>query len=271
MNLLLSWRAGERGFLEALVKALGYSSEQPSSEAEGKVEQKTKTFKAISLVFLHCVTPPPPPPPVTGSHLPHWHWRQSSGCWGQCRAHPQMLSEHSCQGSPGPGAQALRAEHDVGWVAQDWGLVRAARRLSIHASFVAQMAKVCLWDRVHPWVGRIPWKWNNHPVFLPGGFHRQRSLAGQVCVVAELDMTEQLTVSLFSILNIVVLSCSSINLSGSFNTLYSAPHGHPHSINYSIHQESCFSSFPGHSVMVESGHPVCSWSQTSQHLHALCE
>ena len=32
----------------------------------------------------------------------------------------------------------------------------------------------------HPWVGKIPWrrKWQPIPVFLPGEFHGQRSLAG---------------------------------------------------------------------------------------------
>ena len=31
-----------------------------------------------------------------------------------------------------------------------------------------------------PWVGKMPWsrKWQPSPVFLPGKFHRQRSLAG---------------------------------------------------------------------------------------------
>ena len=31
-----------------------------------------------------------------------------------------------------------------------------------------------------PWVGKVPWrrKWQPTPVFLPGKFHRQRSLAG---------------------------------------------------------------------------------------------
>ena len=34
--------------------------------------------------------------------------------------------------------------------------------------------------RFDPWVGRIPWrrKWQPTPVFLPGKFHGQRSLAG---------------------------------------------------------------------------------------------
>ena len=31
-----------------------------------------------------------------------------------------------------------------------------------------------------PWVGKIPWrrKWKPTPVFLPGKFHRQRTLVG---------------------------------------------------------------------------------------------
>ena len=33
---------------------------------------------------------------------------------------------------------------------------------------------------VNPWVGKIPWRraWQPTPVFLPGEFHRQRSLVG---------------------------------------------------------------------------------------------
>jgi len=32
----------------------------------------------------------------------------------------------------------------------------------------------------HPWIGKIPWmrKWQPTPIFLPGEFHEQRSLAG---------------------------------------------------------------------------------------------
>ena len=34
--------------------------------------------------------------------------------------------------------------------------------------------------KLDPWVGKIPWrrKWQPTPVFLPGGSHGQRSLAG---------------------------------------------------------------------------------------------
>ena len=50
-----------------------------------------------------------------------------------------------------------------------------------------------------PWVRKIPWRraWQPTPVFLPGESHGQRSLAGTVHRVAELDMTEQLTLLLF--------------------------------------------------------------------------
>ena len=44
---------------------------------------------------------------------------------------------------------------------------------------------VCPWRRCkrfgfHPWVGKIPWRriWQPSPVFLPGEFHRWRSLMG---------------------------------------------------------------------------------------------
>ena len=32
----------------------------------------------------------------------------------------------------------------------------------------------------NPWVGKIPWRreWLPTPIFLPGGFHGQRSLVG---------------------------------------------------------------------------------------------
>ena len=51
------------------------------------------------------------------------------------------------------------------------------------------------------WVRKIPWRreWLATPVFLPGEFHRQRSLAGySPRGYKEPNMTEQLTLSLFS-------------------------------------------------------------------------
>ena len=47
----------------------------------------------------------------------------------------------------------------------------------------------------NPWVRKIPWRreWQPTPVFLPGEFHRQRSLAGYSSWGRkELDTTEQL-------------------------------------------------------------------------------
>ena len=55
--------------------------------------------------------------------------------------------------------------------------------------------------RFDPWVGKILWrrKWQPAPVFLPGKFHRQRSLAGyRPWGHKELDITEHS--SLFQII-----------------------------------------------------------------------
>ena len=53
----------------------------------------------------------------------------------------------------------------------------------------AYNARICLWcrkPRFDSWVWKIPWrrKWQPTPVFLPGKFHGQRSLAGHVHGVA---------------------------------------------------------------------------------------
>ena len=50
--------------------------------------------------------------------------------------------------------------------------------------------------RFSPWVGKIPWRraWQLTLVFLPGEFHRQRSLVGySPWGCKELDMTDKLT------------------------------------------------------------------------------
>ena len=55
-------------------------------------------------------------------------------------------------------------------------------------------------NQFDPWFGKIPWRreWQPTPVFLPGEFHGQRSLAGYIqWGPKELDTTEQLTLSLF--------------------------------------------------------------------------
>ena len=56
----------------------------------------------------------------------------------------------------------------------------------MEASQVTQQQKIhlqCRNHRIHgfdPWVRKIPWRraWQPTPVFLPGEFHGQRSLAG---------------------------------------------------------------------------------------------
>ena len=58
----------------------------------------------------------------------------------------------------------------------------------------------CRRPEFDPWVGKIPWRkaWQPTPVFLPGEFHRQRSLVGySPCGCKESDVTEQLTLPHF--------------------------------------------------------------------------
>ena len=55
----------------------------------------------------------------------------------------------------------------------------------------------------NPWVRKIPWsrKWQPSPVFLPGKFQKQRSLAGySPWGCKELDMTEWLRTHIYNIL-----------------------------------------------------------------------
>ena len=61
------------------------------------------------------------------------------------------------------------------------------------ASLVAQMVKNLPAMQFNLWAGKIPWrrKWQPTPVFLPGEYHEQRSLAGfSPWGCKELDTTE---------------------------------------------------------------------------------
>ena len=66
---------------------------------------------------------------------------------------------------------------------------------------VAQLVRnppECRRPQFDPWVRKIPWRgeWLPTPVFLPGEFHRQRSLAGySPWGGKESDMTERLSLS----------------------------------------------------------------------------
>ena len=68
------------------------------------------------------------------------------------------------------------------WVPQSFPLTVTTSHA--HGAFlVAQQWRICLQcgrPSFSPWVGKIPWRreWLPVPVFLPGGFHGQRSLAG---------------------------------------------------------------------------------------------
>ena len=68
------------------------------------------------------------------------------------------------------------------------------------ASLVAPMVKnlPAMQETCDPWVGKVSWgrKWLPTPVFLPGKFHGQRSLAGySLWGCSELGTTEGLTLS----------------------------------------------------------------------------
>ena len=86
-----------------LIRTLGYASERPISETEGKVKGKKKMSLAVSLVVLCCMTAALRP--VTGSCFTPLTPGASSGCWGQCSARPQMLWNTIAKGHVG------RVEH----------------------------------------------------------------------------------------------------------------------------------------------------------------
>ena len=80
----------------------------------------------------------------------------------------------------------------------DWNFSTIYIYLMIQASLVAQMVKnlPVMWQIQAQSLERtIPWRreWLPTPVFLPGEFHGQRSLACYSPGVTELGMTEQLT------------------------------------------------------------------------------
>ena len=65
----------------------------------------------------------------------------------------------------------------------------------------------CRRPRFDSWVRKIPWRreWQPTPVFLPGESHEQRRLAGySPWSCKELDMTERLTLSLFTSVDLIV-------------------------------------------------------------------
>ena len=85
---------------------------------------------------------------------------------------------------------------------------------SVECGVVVKHAKNCLQYKrpgFHPWVGKIPWRraWQPSPVFLPGEYHGQRSLAGySPWGCKESDMTEQLSTYMKSFSWTLLSPCS---------------------------------------------------------------
>ena len=82
------------------------------------------------------------------------------------------------------------------WVKQ---ISKGLYQFTLSASLIAQMVKnllQCKRSKLYPWVWKIPWRkgWLPIPVFFPGEFHEQGSLAGySPSGQKELDTTEHLT------------------------------------------------------------------------------
>ena len=115
----------------------------------------------------------------------HFHF----SCIGEGNGNPLQCS---CLENPRDGGA---------WWAAAYGVAKSQIRLSdFHFHYtdfpVAQMVKN-LPVRFNPWVGKFLWRreWQSTPVFLPGEFHRQRSLVSyKVCGGRKkLDTTERLT------------------------------------------------------------------------------
>ena len=94
------------------------------------------------------------------------------------------------------------------WCTSRSGINRSHGKFVIRTYFgdflgvVVQCMRIRLQCRrpgVNPRVRKVPWRrsWQPTPVFLPGEFHGQRSLAGYSPWSRIVDMTEQLTLSRF--------------------------------------------------------------------------
>ena len=82
--------------------------------------------------------------------------------------------------------------------------------------------------RFNPWVRKIPWRreWQSTPIFLPGKFHGQRSMAGfRPWGQKESDTTEQLSTHM------------SIRLREQLSHAHHT-HTHTHTFTY-IHPDNC--------------------------------
>ena len=124
-------------------------------------------------------------------HDERLHFHFSLSCIGEGNGNPLQCS---CLENPRDGEA---------WWAAVYGVAQSRTRLkqlssssssssSSHQGFPGpQWSRICLQYRTHrifdPWVRKVPWrrKWLPTPVFLPGGSHGQRSLAGYSSRVAK--------------------------------------------------------------------------------------
>ena len=75
---------------------------------------------------------------------------------------------------------------------------KSSKVLKVRASLAQMVTKLPTMreTQVHPWVKKIPWRrgWQPTPIFLPGEFHGQRSLADySPWGCKESDMIEQIS------------------------------------------------------------------------------
>ena len=98
----------------------------------------------------------------------------------------------------------------------------------------------------NPWVGKIPWsrKWQHTPIFLPGKFHRQRSLMGYSPWGwrVQHDWATEHTISTFSLpLSVEKANLPTLNFLCSFvknecSCMYRYISGFPLSFHWSVYQ-----------------------------------
>ena len=123
-------------------------------------------------------------------------WRSLVGCslWGHWELDTTELLHFHCslscigEGNGNPlQCSCLENPRDGGaWGAAVYGVTQSwtrLKRLSSSSSMAQTVKKICLQcqrPKFDPWVRKILWKRERQPtpVFLPGGFHGQRSLVG---------------------------------------------------------------------------------------------
>ena len=91
------------------------------------------------------------------------------------------------------------------WVAISYSRGTSQPKDGTCVSYISCQFRRCRRHGFDPWVGKFPWsrKWQPIPVFLPGKFHEQRSLAGySPWSHKELDTADRLTLSLHFLLTL---------------------------------------------------------------------